>query len=230
MDPEARDSVISVLSFLLTSIVENNNAKSNALELQSYSFNVKKIPAISIQGYLERIARYAPCGGQCFVLSLVYLDRLIENNKNFVISSRNVHRLLITSIMLASKFYEDKYMDNAFYARVGGIPVSELNQLEVDFVFLIHFELTVEPEVFDRYRSQLLTPNLMKQIASVDGAPLVLSSSCSNEFNEKRRSGIYSAVSATYQNWDDSDDITKHRHDDRLRSNVVAAGGSNESW
>ena len=36
-------------------------------------------------------------------------------------SSPQVHRLLITSIMLASKFFDDVYYNNAYYARVGGI-------------------------------------------------------------------------------------------------------------
>lgn len=233
MDAATHDSVVSVLAFLLTSVVEDNNSKINSLESASSSassFNVKKVPAISIKGYLERIAKYAPCSGHCFVLSLIYLDRIIENNKNFVISSRNVHRLLITSIMLASKFYEDRYMDNKFYARVGGIPVAELNQLEVDFVFLIHFELTVEPEVFNRYQCQLLVPNLTRQIAAASAdAPVHQVSSCSNEFNERRNSGRYAAA-AGYQTWDDSDD-SKHRgHHDHVRSNFVAAGGHNESW
>ena len=56
--------------------------------------------------------------------------QVVQFNPDFVISSLNVHRLLITSIMLASKFFDDVYYNNAYYARVGGISNSEVNSLE----------------------------------------------------------------------------------------------------
>ena len=54
------------------------------------------------------------------------MDQVVQFNPDFVISSLNVHRLLITSIMLASKFFDDGYYNNAYYARVGGISNSEV--------------------------------------------------------------------------------------------------------
>ena len=54
------------------------------------------------------------------------LAQVVQFNPDFVISSLNVHRLLITSIMLASKFFDDVYYNNAYYARVGGISNSEV--------------------------------------------------------------------------------------------------------
>ena len=61
-----------------------------------------------------------------------------------MISSLNVHRLLITSIMLASKFFDDVYYNNAYYARVGGISNSELNSLEMEFLKMSSFALFVQ--------------------------------------------------------------------------------------
>ncbi|CAN1246856.1 CYCP3-1 [Linum grandiflorum] len=46
---------------------------------------------------------------------------------NVHLTSLNVHRLLITSIMLAAKFVDDAFFNNAYYARVGGISTGELN-------------------------------------------------------------------------------------------------------
>ena len=59
--------------------------------------------------------------------------------------------------MIAAKFLDDIYYNNAFYARVGGVPTSELNALEIKFLSLIEFNLHVRPEVFARYRSELLS-------------------------------------------------------------------------
>ena len=56
----------------------------------------------------------------------VWKTQVVQFNPDFVISSLNVHRLLITAIMLASKFFDDVYYNNAYYARVGGTSNAEV--------------------------------------------------------------------------------------------------------
>ena len=45
----------------------------------------------------------------------------------------------------------DRHYNNAFYARVGGVTNVELNRLEVEFLFMLDFELTVSSRVFESY-------------------------------------------------------------------------------
>jgi len=80
------------------------------------------------------------------VVALIYIDRIIQRNASFMITSLNIHRLLITrfahtlgvlfvvlmlrrcrlrrrqcdgrSVMVAAKFFDDIYYDNAYYAKV----------------------------------------------------------------------------------------------------------------
>ena len=104
-------------------------------------FHALKPPAISVHKYLQRIFQYANCSRSCFVVALIYVDRIIQRNANFMITSLNIHRLLITSVMVAAKFYDDIYYDNAYYAKVGGIPTAEMNSLELEFLFMINFTL-----------------------------------------------------------------------------------------
>ena len=52
-------------------------------------------PEVSIHAYLERIKKYAGCSDSCFVVALIYIDRMIEI-RNVVLTSLNVHRLIIT--------------------------------------------------------------------------------------------------------------------------------------
>jgi hypothetical protein len=75
---------------------------------------------------------------------------------NFLLTDLNVHRVVITSVLLAAKFFDDAYYNNAYYAKVGGVMVSEMNGLEVDFLFRINFSLHVTPEVFGKYRAELV--------------------------------------------------------------------------
>ena len=104
----------------------------------------------------HRIHKYASCSNECFILALIYIDRLIQRN-NFLLTDLNVHRVVITAILLAAKFFDDAYYNNAYYAKVGGVLVSEMNGLEVDFLFRINFSLHVTPELFHKYREELVS-------------------------------------------------------------------------
>lgn len=102
------------------------------------------------------IHKYASCSKECFILALIYIDRLIQKN-NFLLTELNVHRVVITAILLAAKFFDDAYYNNAYYAKVGGVLVEEINNLEVQFLFKIDFSLRVLPEVFEKYNAELIS-------------------------------------------------------------------------
>ena len=42
-------------------------------------------------------------------------------------TNRNVHRLMITAVTIATKYYDDLYFKNTFYAKLGGIATDLLN-------------------------------------------------------------------------------------------------------
>ncbi|KAG5175352.1 cyclin-domain-containing protein [Tribonema minus] len=149
-------ATVAVLACVLTKLIEANTASGHDhLDPACITkFHALMPPEISVADYLERIRRYASCSNECFVLSLVYIDRLILHN-NFALTSYNVHRVVITSVLLAAKFFDDCYYNNAYYSRIGGIPVRELNTLEAEFLFGINFGLNVTPPEFYKYRSQL---------------------------------------------------------------------------
>ncbi|GJT31997.1 cyclin-U4-1-like protein [Tanacetum coccineum] len=79
------------------------------------------------------------------------------------INSFNVHRLLITGVMVAAKFMDDLYYNNAYYAKVGGISTTEMNFLEVDFLFGLGFQLNINPTTFHTYCSYLQREMLLLQ-------------------------------------------------------------------
>lgn len=107
-------------------------------------------PEISLAQYLERIFTYANCSFSCFVLAYVYIHRFIELNPHVPIASTCVHRLLITSVLLAAKFLDDVYYSNAFYANVGGITTAELNMLEIELLKRLDYRLHVHPEALEQ--------------------------------------------------------------------------------
>ena len=47
--------------------------------------------------------------------------------------------------MLAAKFFDDRYYNNEYYSKVGGISNAEINLLEREFLHYINFRLYVSP-------------------------------------------------------------------------------------
>jgi hypothetical protein len=56
--------------------------------------------------------------------------------------------MLLTAQVIASKYLDDFYFKNSYYANVGGIPLQMLNQLEIEFLTLINFNSYIEQETF----------------------------------------------------------------------------------
>ncbi|WVW79949.1 hypothetical protein I302_101922 [Kwoniella bestiolae CBS 10118] len=147
------------------------------------AFHARHIPSISIEAYLLRILKYCPTTNEVFLGLLVYFDRMTRlgtplgvggpnvlynhgsgtngkqgnaNKKNFAIDSYNVHRLVIAGVTVASKFFSDVFYTNSRYAKVGGLPPTELNSLELQFLLLNDFRLRISLDEMQKYGDRLL--------------------------------------------------------------------------
>ncbi|CAM8910965.1 unnamed protein product [Rhodiola kirilowii] len=164
--------LINFLSSLLEKVAESNDLSRRIQPPKISIFHGLTRPTISIQSYLERIFKYANCSPCCFVVAYVYLDRFAQRQPSLPINTYNVHRLLITSVMVAVKFMDDMYYNNAYYAKVGGISIAEMNCLEVDFLFGLSFHLNVTPKTFHTYCSYL-----QREMTVMDSPAIVNSNS-----------------------------------------------------
>jgi len=116
-------------------------------------FHALRLPKITISAYVRRICFHSNCSEECFVIALIYIERLIGRNKRFFINEFNVHRLILTSVMIAAKYFDDEHFDNSYYCRVGGLSCKEINELERVLLRMLNFNLHVENELFtDCYR------------------------------------------------------------------------------
>ncbi|XP_068336757.1 cyclin-U1-1 [Pyrus communis] len=166
--------VLTLLSFVLEKLVARNNTLADDLSQQINGlscgsagigksldvFHGMRRPSISIPNYLERLYKYTDCSPSCFVVGYVYIDRLLHKHPDSLVLSLNVHRLLVTSVMVASKMLDDVHYNNAFYARVGGVSNAELNKLELELLFLLDFGVTVSSRDFESYCFHLEKENL----------------------------------------------------------------------
>ncbi|KAI0362837.1 cyclin-domain-containing protein [Pilatotrama ljubarskyi] len=126
----------------------------------SLAFHARNVPTIALEAYLTRIQKYCPASNEVFLSLLVYFDRMMKLAKEtcgkvFAIDMYNVHRLVIAGVTVASKFFSDVFYTNSRYAKVGGLPLTELNQLELQFLLLNDFHLMISQEEMQFYASKL---------------------------------------------------------------------------
>lgn len=130
---------------------DSNKTNGASTSCNLGKFMAPEPPTISIAEYLDRLTKYAPINDELLVVSLIYLDRL-----NVQVNAHNIHRLLLTSILVAVKFYSDIFYSNSYFARVGGVPAPEINELERLFLCELNFSLLVKQDEYQLYQNEIL--------------------------------------------------------------------------
>jgi len=116
-------------------------------------FDSATIPPVSMSAYLARLARFCRCGEECFVVALVYLDMVTQGKALTPLSMRNAHRLFLTCLLMAHKFWDDSLPWNSHYAKCGGITLQEMNRLEIFFLKTVGFRLQICRHTYAAYEA-----------------------------------------------------------------------------
>ncbi|OVA12562.1 Cyclin PHO80-like [Macleaya cordata] len=100
--------VLSLLSSLLEEVVQKHEKLLETTKKKDdvTIFHSIRAPTLSIQQYMDRIFKYAGFSSSCFIVAYIYMDRFLQR-VDVHLTSLNVHRLLITSLMIAAKFIDD---------------------------------------------------------------------------------------------------------------------------
>lgn len=124
--------------------------------------------------YVSRMLKYGQASPCCFVVAMIYLERLKERLPSACLTSFNMQRLLLTLVMLASKYLDDYYCSNRQWAMIGDLPTRELNKLELDVLLLLNFKLNVSRASYNHTISLLDTVDhstTMLHLPGAGGAP-----------------------------------------------------------
>lgn len=106
--------------------------------------------------YMSRLIQYSNCSTAAFVIMLVYIDRVQKRFKSLLLTDMNCHRVILTALVLAIKYVDDEVFSNAHYARVGGVTVKELNELEMKMLSIMDWKMTVSPETYALFEDGLV--------------------------------------------------------------------------
>ena len=69
---------------------------------------------------INRIARYSGCTEECFVIGSIYIERLCKKQK-LPLTKQNVHRLIATAVLIATKFHNDYRVKNSGFSHLSGL-------------------------------------------------------------------------------------------------------------
>jgi len=114
-------------------------------------FHCRRPPKMSLRDYAGRVEKHFYCTGSCFVLGLIYIERVLERLSLDGVSRHCIHKLLLVSMVLAAKVHEDEGFTNTYYANVGGLRCQELNAMEAQLLHLLNYELFVPVEMYARH-------------------------------------------------------------------------------
>ena len=149
IEEQPKFKIINSYISVLNNLIKSN--KKREIEVNDI-FEQIKIPEISILKYLLRIIEYSNIEENTLIISLIYLYEVSKKKK---ITDFNIHKLLFTSILISLKFNEDEIYPFYYYSQIAGICQEELMQLELNFYFLIDFNLYVNKETFEHFKKIL---------------------------------------------------------------------------
>lgn len=153
-DADPRDLVVLISSMLMELIRFNDKIPLHQGRLTR--FHSRSPPRISVHDYLQRLTTHATLSPPILLSMVYYIDRLCALYPAFTVSSLTIHRFLIASATVASKGLSDSFWTNKTYARVGGIGMTELAMLELEFLFRVQWRIVPQPEVLVDYYQSLV--------------------------------------------------------------------------
>jgi hypothetical protein len=149
-------STIEIISDLFINICEENKIKKKNKNFLIKSFTNKFIPSITIKDYILRLAKHSKVNESTIIITLIYIDRICNIN-HLNLTYYNIHKLILASFILAIKYNEENYYSMSYYSKIGGISLSELNNLEFECLILIRYNLFIQPKLFDKYYKDLMS-------------------------------------------------------------------------
>lgn len=142
------------LGLLTRYLVRVCSAKKPSGSVTQTHFHSLYDPQMSVEEYVYRVGRYVQCTRECFVIAIILLVRYQQNTLH-PICPLNVHRLIITSLLVAAKSRDDVLVSNEYYNQLGGLPDREINYLERYFLTDIDWSTYVSYEEYNWYLFKL---------------------------------------------------------------------------
>ena len=152
--------IIKSIAQNLRAIIRENIRNNQMKYVKQDLFYINRHQSISIEDFIKLIYKNTKMSLSTLIISIIYIDKFCEINK-YILSLKNVHRILIASCLLSIKFNED-CISTKYYSKIVGINDCDLNNLELYFYIKLQFSLFVDDDDYQRYFDYFSKFNLGK--------------------------------------------------------------------
>ncbi|KAL7669673.1 hypothetical protein ACOME3_010319 [Neoechinorhynchus agilis] len=109
----------------------------------------------TIYNFVRAIFYYTRLSTECVIVALIYLERVLNYSQS-TIDQYTWKRMLLGAIILASKVWDDQAVWNVdFCLVIKDLTVEEMNELERQYLILVHFNINVRSSVYAKYYFEL---------------------------------------------------------------------------
>ena len=180
--------------------------------------NSKSPVSADFRKFVSQILPSTRLPSSTILLGLCYLvNRLtiLSSRSEFDYSSGIVHRMLTVALLLGSKFLDDNTFQNRSWSEVSGIPVGDINELELKWLEAFQWDMHLDVADTEGFHLWYQRWNEYKVAKSVHVDKLVnsLESTCLNNVSVPRHQTSHHSSSPS--NW-------KFTHNDNGTGHVIA--------
>lgn len=117
---------------------------------------LRECPTVeNIFDFMKALYDCAQFSPECCIICLVYINRLIAFT-GMPLYPTNWRPLILCSLLVAQKVWDDKYLSNADFAFIYPFFVTEeINKLEQKFLELLQYNVTVKSSLYAKYYFEL---------------------------------------------------------------------------
>ena len=139
------------LELIISEILTEISSQNSEVEFNPEDpFSRQNPSKVTLQYFFGRIRRYSQIEKSTLIIILIYIDRVCITS-GIILNPHNIHRLILGCLILAIKYNEDVYFNNEYYAKIGGVPLDEINKLEYKSFELIEQNLFISDDIFEKY-------------------------------------------------------------------------------
>ena len=147
--PFMQKQIIKAIAQNLRDIIRENIRNKQMKYVKHDIFYINRQHSISIEDFVNLIFKSTKMSISTLIISIMYIDKFCELNK-YILSLKNVHRILIASCLLSIKFNEDS-ISTRYYSKIVGTTDYDLNNLELYFYIKLQFSLFESEDDYQKY-------------------------------------------------------------------------------
>ncbi|ORY01002.1 hypothetical protein K493DRAFT_195771, partial [Basidiobolus meristosporus CBS 931.73] len=112
---------------------------------------ISKPPNSMFRDFFKEVITRSQVSPSVIFLGLKYIQRLTKYRPGICGEEGSECRLFVISLMISHKMLEDSTYTNQTWSELTFIPVSELNQMEGEFLYSIRYDLHMPEEAFSQW-------------------------------------------------------------------------------